>query len=420
MNPLASLFARQLLGDLRAAPRRTRSRCTDAGRVARCGTVAELRAAARHEVPRAIFDFLDGGAQDEVTLRRNESDLAALELAPRVLAGVGEADLSTTVLGRPIAVPIIGAPTGLAGLLHPRGELAVARALHAAGSIFTLSTMASYTIEELAGEAPGANWFQLYLWRDRGVVRDLIARARANAYEALVVTVDVSRIGARERDRRNGFGIPPRLTARLFADSVLRPRWTIRTLRDPRVTVASIAGRLGTAADPVSLADYVNTQFDPTLTWADLAWLREEWAGPLVVKGILRADDAQRAVAAGANGIVVSNHGGRQLDHAPSAAAVLPAVVDAVGSSAEVLMDGGIRRGVDVVKALALGARACLVGRSVLYGLAAAGDAGAARAMTILVEELRLAMALVGCGDVKELDDSWLHTPPGPSRRYER
>lgn len=413
MNLFVSLFARQLLRDLLQAPPRARARRTDAGRVARCGNIAELRAAARREVSRAVFDFLDGGAEDEVTLHANEADLAALRLAPRVLAGAGEIDLSTTVFGRRLAVPLIGAPTGLTGMLHPRGELAVARALDRAGALYTLSALASTSIEELAREVPGPSWFQLYLWRDRGIVRDLVQRARTSGYEALVVTVDVPRLGSRERDRRNSFGVPPRLTPRLFADSLRRPRWTSRTLRDPRVTVANITTvRQGTAADPASLVNYINGQFDPSLGWADLEWARSEWAGPLVVKGILRADDARRAVDAGADGVVVSNHGGRQLDGSVSAIAALPAVVDAVGADAEVFMDGGIRRGTDILKALALGARACLTGRALVYGLAAGGDAGAERALAILVEELRLAMALAGCGAVAELDGSVLQPEP--------
>ena len=409
MSLFVSLFARQLLRDLQQVPARVRARGTDAGRVARCGTVAELRAAARREVPRAVFDFADGGAEDEATLRANVDDLAALRLAPRMLAGAAEIDLSATVLGRRLAVPLIGAPTGLTGMLHPRGELAIARALDRAGSLYTLSTLGSTSIEELARELPGPSWFQLYLWRDRGIVRDLVQRAQASGYEALVVTVDVPRLGTRERDRRNSFGVPPRLTPRLLADSLRRPRWTARTLRDPRVTAASISTvRQGTAADPASLVDYINGQFDPAVSWADLAWARAEWPGPLLVKGILRADDARRAVDEGADGIIVSNHGGRQLDTAVSAIAALPAVVDEVGGDAEVLMDGGIRRGTDVVKALALGARACLVGRALLYGLAAGGDAGAERALAILVDELRLALALARCASVADVDGTLL------------
>ena len=409
MNLFVSLFARQLLRDLQQAPARVRARGTDAGRVARCGTIADLREAARREVPRAVFDFADGGAEDEITLHANVTDLAALRLAPRVLAGVGAVDLSATVFGRRLAVPLIGAPTGLTGMLHPRGELAIARALDRAGSLYTLSTLGSTSIEEFAREVPGPSWFQLYLWRDRGIVRDLVQRAQASGYGALVVTVDVPRLGTRERDRRNSFGVPPRLTPRLFADSVRRPRWTARTLRDPHVTVASVSTvRQGTAADPASLVDYINGQFDPAVSWADLAWARAEWPGPLLVKGILRADDARRAVDVGADGVIVSNHGGRQLDGAISAIAALPAVVEEVGADAEVFMDGGIRRGTDIVKALALGARACLVGRALLYGLAAGGDAGAERALTILVDELRLALALAGCGAVSELDGTVL------------
>jgi L-lactate dehydrogenase (cytochrome) len=309
-------------------------------------------------------------------------------------------------------VPLLAAPTGLTGLTHHRGEVAIARAAHAAGTVPVLSAMASYTIEEVVRESPGPAWFQLYMWRDRSLVRHLIERARAAGHLALVVTVDVPLAGSRERDKRNGFGIPPRVTLRSLSHGLVRPRWSADFIRRPRMSVANAAGHGGGPADARSLTGYVNSQFDPTLTWRDVAWIREEWGGPVVVKGILRPDDAALAVRAGASAVIVSNHGGRQLDHAPSSIAALPGIVDAVGHEAEVYFDGGIRRGSDIVKALAIGARACLTGRALLYGLGAGGDAGAAWAMHLLTEELRLAMALLGCPSVQSLDRTWLHAPP--------
>ncbi len=408
MKQFAGLVANQIRHDLERLPERAR-RGRTAAALERCRNVAELRALARRRVPRAVFDFVDGAAGDECTARRNISDLARLTLAPRVLEDVSEIALATTVLGQPVALPLLAAPTGLTGLTHHRGELAIARAAHAHGTLSVLSAMASYTIEELAQGAPGPAWFQIYMWRDRGLVAELIARARAAGYLALVLTVDVQVAGARERDWRNGFGIPPRVTLRSLAGGLVRPAWSRDFLTRPRMEIANAAGHGGGASDASSLTEYVNRQYDPTVTWSDLEWVRDVWDGPLVVKGILRAADAERAARHGAAAVVVSNHGGRQLDHAPSSISALAPVVDAVGDELEVYFDGGIRRGVDVVKALAVGARACLAGRALVYGLGAGGDAGAARALELLERELRLALALLGCRSVDQLDRSWLH-----------
>ena len=359
-------------------------------------------------IPSVVFDFVDGAAGDEITAEHNTQDFRSLVLWPRALTDVSEIGLSTTVLGQPIDVPILGAPTGLTGLVHYRGEIGAARAMHAAGSLYILSAMASYTIEDVAQSAPGPNWFQLYLWRDRGLVRELVERAAAAGYLALVLTVDVARAGGRERDARNRFGIPPRVTLRSVRQGLRRPRWSANFLLRPRVTIANTGRQERGVSDAVSLAEYIESQFDPGLSWSDLAWIRELWDGPLVVKGIMRPEDADQAVHFGADAVIVSNHGGRQLDHAPSAIRALPAVVDAIGADAEVYLDGGVRRGSDIVKALALGARACLVGRALLYGLGAAGDPGAARAVEILVNELRLTLTLLGCPTVGRLDPSWL------------
>jgi isopentenyl diphosphate isomerase/L-lactate dehydrogenase-like FMN-dependent dehydrogenase len=407
VNEFLNLLSRQVVEDARSVGTRARMRLSD-DRVQRYGTVGELRAAARRGLPRVMFDFIDGGANDEVTSRRNQADFGELEILPRVLVDVSEVDLRTTVLGEPVAMPLIGAPMGLNGLVHHDGEAGIARALHDAGSVYVLGAMASYSIEEIADQAPGPSWFQLYVWRDRDLVQELVERARVAGHLALVLTVDVPRAAARDRDRRNGFGLPPRATLRSLAGGLVRPRWSAQFIRYPRMSAASVVGHGGGPDDPVGMTEYINRQFDPSVTWADLAWFREIWPGPLVVKGILRAEDARMAVDLGANAISVSNHGGRQLDHAPSTIRALPGIVDAVGDEAEVYLDGGIRRGSDVVKALAMGARACLVGRPLVYGLGAGGEAGARRALAILTEELTTAMALAGCSSVSLLDRSWI------------
>jgi L-lactate dehydrogenase (cytochrome) len=402
------MLARQLRADLGTAPAAVRRRLTTGARAQRAGNVAELRALARRRIPRPVFDYIDGAAGDELTATRNIADLQALAVAPRVLAGAPDVDLATTVLGHRLAVPLLGAPTGLTGLVHHQGEVAVAQAVHAAGGLYVLSSAGSRSIDDLARMSPGPRWFQVYVGRDRGLLQTVLGRARAAGYSALVVTVDVARAGARERDRRNGFTVPPRVTARAIAQGLRCPRWSADFLSHPRILSQSalLAGTSGAGVRP--LAEMINSQFDPALSWSDISWLQEHWDGPIVLKGILRADDAEQAARLGVAAVAVSNHGGRQLDGAPSAISVLPGIVDAVGGELEVYMDGGIRRGVDVVKALALGARACLSGRALLYGLAAGGPAGAARAMRLLVDELSLAMALAGARSVAELDRSWI------------
>jgi L-lactate dehydrogenase (cytochrome) len=415
------VLAAQLRDDLRDAPVAARRRFSDAGRVERCGNIAELRALARRRVPGVVFDYVDGAAWDELTAERNQADLRRLAVMPRVLTGTATVELSTTVLGCPVDVPLLGAPTGMTGIVHHDGEIAVARAVHAAGSLYVLSSVGSCGPEALAAHSGGPKWFQLYVSGDRGYARELIARARAADFLALVVTVDVQRAGARERDRRNGFTLPPRVTARSLAQGLTRPRWSIDFVRRPRfLSEAARRSRASIRAQPGSgrptLTAMINSQFDPRLSWSDISWLQEEWPAPIVLKGVLRPQDAQQAARLGIAGVIVSNHGGRQLDHAPSAISALPPVLDAVGSEIEVYMDGGIRRGVEVLKALALGARACLSGRALIYGLGAGGEAGARRAMNLLVEELRLAMTLAGCGSVRELDRSWLMSTPDSQR----
>jgi isopentenyl diphosphate isomerase/L-lactate dehydrogenase-like FMN-dependent dehydrogenase len=405
MNEFASLVASQVGADIRALPGRVRQRVSGEDMPGRAGTIGELRAAARRRVPRMVFDFLEGAAGDEVTAARNVAELRAIEVRPRVLADVSKVETATTVLGDPVALPLLGAPMGLTGLLHPDGEMALARALRAAGSTYVLAAMASCSIEEVAAVAAGAMWFQMYIWRDRGLVADMLDRARAAGVDVLMVTVDVPRSGGRDRDRRNGFSIPPRVTLRTLADGAAHPRWSYGFVRRPRIGWGNLPVEGGVSA--AALSAQTNRQFDPSATWQDLTWFRERWPGRLVVKGILSAEDARQAVALGAQAVVVSNHGGRQLDGAPASIRALPWVAEAVGGDAEVYMDGGIRRGVDIVRALALGARACLAGRALGYGLGAGGEAGVRRAVEILHEELRTALALAGCPSVHALDSSW-------------
>jgi L-lactate dehydrogenase (cytochrome) len=359
-------------------------------------------------VPKPIFDYADGAAWDEVTARRNRAAFEDVTLHPRALVDVSSVSLATSVLGGEIALPIIGAPTGLTGLQHPEGEAAVARAAQAAGTFSTLSTMASWTLEEVAEAAPGRRWFQLYVMSDRGLVDELLARAQASGYEALMLTVDVQVAGVRERDVRNGFSIPPRVTLRSLGSGLRHPRWSAGFAARPRMTPGNLGWEGSTVA---TLAASVNRSFDPTVTWDDLADLRARWRGPVIVKGVMRADDAVRCAEAGVDAVVVSNHGGRQLDGAAATIEALPAIADAVGDRLEVYLDSGVRRGTDIVKALALGARAVLIGRALMYGLGAAGEAGARRAFAILEEELRVALALAGCPDAASIGRDAVSTP---------
>ena len=370
--------------------------------------IGDLRRAARRRLPRAVFDYIDGGAEDEWTLRANSADFARYAFRPRTLVDVSERDLSTTVLGQSIALPVIMAPTGLTGLFARNGEVAAARAAAARGTIYTLSTMSVLSIEDVAQAAPGPLWFQLYVWRDREITRSLVQRARAAGYRALVLTVDTAVLGQRERDVRNGFTIPPRVTVSNVLDTLQRVGWIGDMLGGPKITFGNFANTGALGSDAVSLASFTTQQFDPSLTWKDLDWFRSLWDGPLAVKGILTAEDARLAVEHGVEAIVVSNHGGRQLDFVPSPIEVLPEIVEAVGGRAEVILDGGIRRGSDVVKALALGARACMVGRPFLWGLAAGGQAGAEQALGILRDELDRCLALIGCPRATDLDRTYL------------
>ena len=376
-------------------------------------TIDDLRTAARRRLPRALFDYIDGGAEDEVTIRANTTDFGRYRFRPRALVDVSHRDQSTTVLGIPVASPLILAPTGFTGMFWPRGEAVAVRAAGRKGVIFTASTMSICPMEEIAEAAIGPIWYQLYVWRDREIVRMLIERAKAAGYRALVVTVDTPVLGQRERDVRSGLVLPPRITARNVLDTLRRPSWLRGFLMNPRPTFGNFVGMPGVEHDAVSLAAFTTKQFSPAISWGDIDWYRSLWPGPIALKGIMSAEVAREAVDRGIEAIIVSNHGGRQLDHAPSPVEVLPEIVDAVEGRAEVILDGGIRRGSDVVKALALGARACMIGKAFNYGVAALGERGVALALEILEKEIDRTLALIGRPTLAQLDRSAVHLRAG-------
>jgi L-lactate dehydrogenase (cytochrome) len=376
--------------------------------------IDDLRRRARRRLPKTVFEFVDGGAFDEVTLRANRTDFGKLRFVPRVLTDISARDLATTVLGQPVAAPLVLAPTGLAGLLRRRGELAAARAAARAGLPYCLSSMATCSIEQIAAGSDAMRWFQLYVLRDRGLTRSFIERAKAAGCTALVLTVDTKIQGPRERDIRNGFTVPPRFRLGTWLDFALHWRWLLDVGLGPKVTFRNFEGTAAQAGDAVTITQFIAGQYDLTVTWRDVAWFKAAWNGPVAVKGILSAEDARIAVEHGVEAIIVSNHGGRQLDGAVSAIDALPGVVEAVDGRAEVILDGGVRRGSDVAKALCLGARACMVGRAWLYGLAAEGESGVTRALDILVRELDITLALLGRARVAELDRTCLALPGQP------
>jgi len=369
----------------------------------RCHNIADLRRVARWRVPAPMFHYMDGAADDEVTLGRNSSDFDALELLPRNLVDVSQIDTATTVLGQPVSMPLILAPTGMSRLFHWEGELAVSRAAARAGTIYSLSTVGTHSIEEVAAACSGPKWFQIYVFKDRGLVTEFIERCRAAQYHALCLTIDLVMTGNRERDMRTGMTVPPALTLKSWLSFFLNPLWSLCHLSSPPFTLANVAHRVSSGQDVQTLQNYIGSQFDRSITWDDARAMVEQWNGPFAIKGVLTADDARRAVDIGANAIIVSNHGGRQLDHVPSPIDVLPEIVEAVDGRAEVIVDGGVRRGTDVLKALALGARACMTGRGYLFGLGAGGEAGVDRALAQYRKEIALDMALLGVRNVNEI-----------------
>jgi L-lactate dehydrogenase (cytochrome) len=376
-------------------------------RLSRALTIGDLRAVARRRTPRAVFDYTDGAAEAEASLRRATEAFERVEFRPRVLRDVTAVDTATSVLGRPSALPLAFAPTGFTRMMHHQGERAVVRVADQVGIPYALSTLGTTSIEDVAAAAPGARrWFQLYVWRDRGAGKELVERAQAAGYEALMLTVDVPVAGARLRDARNGLTIPPSLTLRTVLDAATHPSWWFNLLSTEPLEFASLTSSEGT------VAELINRMFDPSLTVRDVEWLRETWSGPLIVKGIQHVDDARMVVDAGADAVVVSNHGGRQLDRAPTPLEVLPEVAEAVGDRAEVLLDGGVRSGADVVATVALGARACLVGRAYLYGLMAGGERGVRRAVDILAGEIVRTLQLLGADGVGSLEPAHVRLRP--------
>ncbi|HEV8280469.1 MAG TPA: alpha-hydroxy acid oxidase [Candidatus Limnocylindrales bacterium] len=367
-------------------------------RLASAATIWDLRSVARRHTPRAVFDYTDGAAESETTLRRSRESYTRVEFAPSVLRDVSRVDTSTTILGRPASLPLVFAPTGFTRLMNHEGEPAVARVAGRMGIPYALSTLGTTSPEDLAAAAPDTdNWFQLYIWNDRDAVIDLVRRARAAGFSTLILTVDTPVAGARLRDVHNGFTIPPTLSVRTLFDIALHPGWWFNLLTTEPLRFAAFTETQGT------VADLINRVFDPTITVADLAWIREAWTGPIVIKGIQTVDDARTAIDAGADAIVISNHGGRQLDRAPVPLEQLPDIVAEVGDRAEVYIDGGILSGADIVAAVAMGARACLVGRAYLYGLMAGGERGVERAGDLLRKEFIRTMQLLGVNRVSDL-----------------
>ncbi|HZA85823.1 MAG TPA: alpha-hydroxy acid oxidase [Acidimicrobiales bacterium] len=381
-------------------------------RLARAASVADLRAIARRRLPRGVFDYIDGGAEDERTMAANAAAYAGVIFRPRVLRDVGDVDPSTTLLGRPLPLPLVLAPTGFTRIADPEGELAVARAAARAGVPYTLSTLSTRSIEEVAAASEGPKWFQVYAWRDRGLVKEMIGRAASAGYEALVLTVDTAVLGRRERDVRRGFSLPPKVGFGTLVDGAVHPGWTWSFVRSEPIRFANVRQGLGVGdgTTAVTLADYINSQFDPSLSWRDVEWLRAVWDGPLIVKGIQTVADARLAADADIEAIALSNHGGRQLDSAPAALDLVSPVVDAVGDRLEVICDGGVRRGGDIVKALALGARACMAGRAYLYGLGAGGERGVDHVLALFDADVRRTMALVGVSRIDDLDRELVDT----------
>jgi L-lactate dehydrogenase (cytochrome) len=370
--------------------------------------IEDLRELSKKRIARAIFEYVDRGSYSEATLRANRADLESLMLRQRVGIDVDRRSTRTTMLGQEVAMPAALAPVGLTGLNWADGEMLAARAAERFGVPFTLSTMSICSIEDVASAVAKPFWFQLYVMRDRGFAASLIERAKAAGCSALVLTLDLQIQGQRHRDLKNGLSVPPRLTAGTFFDVMRKPGWALNVLRGKRKSFGNLEGRIPDANSLTTLSQWIAGQFDPTLSWKDVEWVKNLWGRKLVLKGVLDAEDAKIAAASGADAIVVSNHGGRQLDGTISSIRALPEVVDAVGDRLEVWLDGGIRSGQDVLRALALGARATLIGRAFAYGLGAMGEAGVTCALEIIQRELDVTMALCGLRNVKEANRSIL------------
>lgn len=377
--------------------------------LSRCFNVGDLRKVAKRRLPASLFGYIDGGSDDERTLRGNTSSFDQYQLLQRALVDVSHLDLTTTVLGQKIDWPVICAPTGMTRMFHYQGEKAVAREAARAGTFYSLSTLSTTSIEDVGAETDGPKMFQVYVHRDRELSREFVQRAKTAGFNALCLTVDLPAHGNRERDLRTGMTLPPKLTIKSILDVLIHPEWVYRFLTGDPIVLANVAHKIREGTGEVSnLLQYVSNQFDPSVTWKDAEWIMSEWGGPFALKGIMSVEDAKKAVEIGASAIIISNHGGRQLDSSPAPFDVLPEIVDAVGGQIEIILDGGIRRGTHVLKAMALGANACMIGRPYLYGLAAGGQQGVARALDLLRTEIELDMKLMGCRNLSEVTSGCL------------
>lgn len=376
----------------------------------RCFNIGDLCKKAKRRLPKPIFHYLDGGADDEVTLRRNTDAFDDYELNPNYLTDTTNIDLSTEALGVKIDMPVFLSPTGMSKLFHHTGEPAVARAARKFGTLYSLSTLATTSIEDVAEATDGPKMFQIYVYKDRGLTKEFIERCKAAKYDAICLTVDVPVPGNRERDKVNGMTIPPKFGLSSLASFALHPEWSLNALRDRNFDLANVEQRddLSVAGEPVSVIQYLSDQIDRTVTWKDAEWLAQEWGGRFLIKGVHSVHDAKKAAEIGAHGVMVSNHGGRQLDGVPACIDALEPIVDAIGDKLEVILDGGVRRGSHVIKALAMGATACSIGRGYLYGLGAGGQAGVERALTLLRAEIERDMALLGVTKVSDITREFL------------
>lgn len=377
-----------------------------ARRLARAANVEDLRRLAKRRLPAGVFDYIDGAAEDERTLADNCDAFARLAFVPRVLRDVSAVDTTTTLFGKSLPMPLVLSPTGFSRIADPQGELAVARAANRAGLPYTLSTMGTRSIEDVRSVSDGDLWFQVYVWRDRALVADMLARAAAAGYSTIVITVDTAVLGRRERDVRRGFTLPPKIGLDTLFEGARHPSWTWSFVRSEPIRFANMTGSRADdgGSTAVNLSQYINSQFDPSLSWDDIDWFRRQWPGKVVVKGIQSVADARIAADLAVDAIALSNHGGRQLDGAPAPIDLVAPVADAVGGRLAILCDGGVRRGSDIVKAVALGADACMIGRSYLYALGAGGERGVDHVLGLLADGMRRTMALTGVTSVKELD----------------
>jgi len=380
--------------------------------------IEDLRQLAERRVPRAFFQYADSGSYAEETFRANRTDMERIKLRQRVLVNVDQRDLSTTIVGQKASLPIALAPVGLCGMQHGNGEILAAQAANDAGIPFCLSTMSVCSIEQVAEATQKPFWFQVYVIRDRGFIEDLIARAKAANCSALVLTVDLQVMGQRHRDIKNGLTVPPQIKLSNIIDMATKPRWIASILNAKSRTFGNLAGHVKGMDNVNSLAQWTASQFDPTLSWKDVEWVRKLWPGKLIIKGILDVEDARLACKSGADAVVVSNHGGRQLDGAASSISMLPKIADAIGSDIEIMFDGGIRSGQDLLRALALGARSCMIGRAYIYGLGAMGGAGVTKAIDIIRKELDITMALTGVTKIADIDRRVLATETVPEETH--